>query len=81
MAEEALQRPEQSSYYHLTRRVQLLLSTPRAQVEHQAVIYREPCDCSSDWDRLLEEIRDTEGVALTLRPDGSIHVAWFSNHC
>ncbi|GAC1030465.1 DUF1654 domain-containing protein [Pseudomonas sp. No.21] len=81
MAEEALQRAEQSSYYHLTRRVQLLLNTPRAQIEHQAVIYREPSDSSSDWDRLLEEIRDTEGVVLTHRPDGSIHVAWFSNYC
>lgn len=81
MAHEAIQHPEQSSYYHLTRRVQLLLSTPRAQVEHQAVIYREPSDSSSDWDRLLDEIRDTEGVALTSRPDGSIHVAWFSNQC
>lgn len=81
MAEEALQRPEQSSYYHLTRRVQLLLNTPRAQIEHQAVIYREPCDSSSDWDRLLEEIRDTEGVTLTPRRDGSLHVAWFSSDC
>lgn len=81
MADHMLQHPEHSSYYHLTRRVRLLLTTPRAQVEHQAVITREPGDSCQDWDRLLEEIRDAEGVTLTPRRDGSLHVAWFSSDC
>jgi len=71
--------PEQAlydSYRTLARRVQALVSTPRAQVEHQIVITREPGDLQLAWEQLLEEIREA-GVTMTPRPDGSVHVCWF----
>lgn len=67
-----------SGYERLARRIQGVISTPRAQVERQAVISRQPDDQQSDWDRLLEELRDTDDVTMTPRSDGSVHLAWRS---
>jgi Tfp pilus assembly protein PilN len=67
-----------SGYERLARRIQSVISTPRAQVERQAVISRQLDDQQSDWDRLLEELRDTDGVTMTPRSDGSVHLAWQS---
>ena len=67
-----------SGYERLARRIQGVISTPRAQVERRAVISRQPDDQQIDWDRLLEELRDTESVTVTPGSDGSIHLAWRS---
>ena len=67
----------QSTYTALTRRVQAIIVTPRAQVEHQAVIYRQSGESPQDWERLLEEIRDAEGVTMTTREDEGVHLAWY----
>ncbi len=65
-----------STYNRLIRRVNLIITTPRARVERQANLAPQPDDLPEDWERLLDEIQQTEGVALTRRPDGSIHVRW-----
>ncbi len=80
MDAQSLQQATYQSYVQLARRVQALVSTPRAQIEHQVVLAREPGDIQLAWDQLLEEIRETEGVTLTPRADGSIHIAWFVPH-
>lgn len=65
-----------STYNRLVRRVNRLITTPRAQVERQANLAPHPDDLPEDWERLLDEIQQTDGVAITRRPDGSIHVRW-----
>lgn len=65
-----------SSYHRLVRRVSLVITTPRAQVERQADLAPQPGDRPEDWERLIDEIQTAEGVALTKRPDGSVHVRW-----
>lgn len=65
-----------SSYHRLVRRVNRALTTPRAQVERQANLLPDPSDRPEDWQRLLDEISQTDGVAMTPRPDGSVHVRW-----
>jgi len=60
----------------LVRRVNRAITTPRAQRERQAKIAREPGDLSEDWDRLLDEIQQTDGVAMIKRSDGSVYVTW-----
>ncbi|WP_158295404.1 DUF1654 domain-containing protein [Stutzerimonas nosocomialis] len=65
-----------SSYHRLVRRVNHIISTPRAQVERQANLSPHPNDHPEDWERLLDEVQQAEGVALTHRPDGSVHVRW-----
>lgn len=80
MDAQSLQQATYLSYRAIAQRVQALVSTPRAQIEHQIVLAREPGDIQSAWDQFLEEIRETEGVTLTRRADGSIHIAWFASH-
>lgn len=65
-----------STYNRLVHRVNRLITTPRAQVERQANLAPHPDDLPEDWERLLDEIQQTDGVAITRRPDGSIHVRW-----
>ncbi|WP_158295316.1 DUF1654 domain-containing protein [Stutzerimonas nosocomialis] len=67
-----------SGYSRLIRRVNRTLTTPRAQVERQANLCRQDGDHPEDWQRLVEEIEQTDGVAMTRRADGSIHVRWLS---
>ena len=73
----ALSHPSHLSTYHrLVRRVNRTISTPRAQRERQANLAREPDDRPEDWDRLLDEIQQADGVAMTRRSDGSVYVTW-----
>jgi hypothetical protein len=67
-----------STYHRLVRRINHLLTTPRAQVERQANLCPQPDDRPEDWERLVDEIQQTDGVSMTPRPDGSIHVRWTS---
>lgn len=72
-----LTHPSQLSTYHrLVRRVNRTITTPRAQRECQANIAPLQDDSSEDWERLLDEMQQAEGVAMIKRPDGSIHVRW-----
>lgn len=67
-----------SSYSRLVRRVNHAISTPRAQRECQANLAPQQDDRPEDWERLLDEIQQTDGVAMTKRSDGSVHVRWRS---
>ncbi len=73
----ALSHPSHlSTYQRLVRRVNRAITTPRAQRERQANLARDPDDRPEDWDRLLDEIQQAEGVVLTRRSDGSVYVTW-----
>ena len=73
----ALSHPSHLSTYHrLVRRVNRAITTPRAQRERQANLAREPDDRLEDWERLLDEIQQAEGVVMTKRSDGSVYVTW-----
>ncbi|MDL0441861.1 DUF1654 domain-containing protein [Stutzerimonas frequens] len=65
-----------SSYHRLVRRINHTITTPRAQRERQANLYPSQSDRPEDWERLLDEIQQADGVALMKRPDGSVYVTW-----
>lgn len=72
--------PEQSQYggyAALAQRIQAVISSPKSQIEHQAIIKPEPGEARSNWERLVGEIRDAEGVSIQQREDGSFLVSWF----
>lgn len=74
-----ISHPSQLSTYHrLLRRVNRAITTPRAQRERQANLARKPDDRPEDWDRLLDEIQQADGVAVTRLSDDSIYVTWRS---
>lgn len=68
---------QHEAYSALTRRIQSVITSQKAQVEHQAYISREPDESRHHWEQLLGEISEAEGVTLTRREDGSAHIAWF----
>lgn len=67
-------------YVVLTERIRVILSSPKAQIEQHACIAREPGESALNWERLLDELRDAEGITLTYRDDGVIQVAWYVIH-
>jgi hypothetical protein len=71
------QIPEHESYIALAQRIQSIITSPKAQIDHQALIAREPGETKGNWDRLVAEIQDAEGVSLTPCEDGRYRVSWF----
>lgn len=67
----------QPTYPALARRVQAIIRSPSAQARQEATIRRRPDESLQDWDRLLEEIRETSGVRVTQCSDGSTVLAWY----
>ena len=60
----------------LYRRIQAVITSPRARLERRANIAREPHEPEEAWQTLIEQLEDTEGVRMIRRDDGSIHVTW-----
>lgn len=65
-----------SSYHRLVRRVNHYLSTPRALREGQANLHPQPEDRPEDWERLIDEIEQSEHAKVIRRTDGSLYVHW-----
>lgn len=68
---------EQYGYIALARRIQDIIMSPKAQIDHQALIAPEQGESSRNWDRLIAEIRDAEGVSISPCEDGRFLVTWF----
>lgn len=67
---------EISTYHRLVRRVNRSLINPSVLHRRQAVLRPAPEDRPEDWERLVDEIEQTEGARLDRRPDGSVCVCW-----
>ncbi|WP_349569454.1 DUF1654 domain-containing protein [Azotobacter salinestris] len=65
-----------SSYDRLVRRINQVITSPRAQIERQAALSPAPNDRPEDWERLLDEIREAENVSMIRQEDGSVHLQW-----
>ncbi|MCY1370657.1 hypothetical protein D9M69_577570 [compost metagenome] len=65
-----------SPYERMARRIQVIISTPRARLERRANISKEPHEPEEAWLALLDQLEDTEGVRMLRRDDGSIHLTW-----
>lgn len=68
--------PSLSSYQAIANRIRFLLSSPATQVSKRLTIARLDHECPREWDRLLDEIADTEGVDLAREDDGSATIRW-----
>ena len=67
---------EISSYHRLVRRVNRSIASQGATHRRHAVLKPSPEDRPEDWDRLMDEIEQTEGARLSRRPDGYVCVCW-----
>ncbi|GFM68576.1 hypothetical protein PSCICJ_46940 [Pseudomonas cichorii] len=69
---------QHDAYLALTQRIQALISSHRAQIEHQILIRREPGESLLLWELLAEQLAETEGVTVTHdSASDTIHLAWY----
>nr|WP_232487258.1 DUF1654 domain-containing protein [Azotobacter chroococcum] len=47
-----------------------------AQARRQALLSPAADDRPDDWERLLDEIQESENVSMTQQRDGSVHLRW-----
>jgi len=68
--------PITDTYRQLVTRANAILSSPRAQVQHQASIERLPHETDEDWERFFDEISSELTVTTVKRDDGGADVSW-----
>ena len=57
-------------------RIQKIISSPAAQKLKSATVSKLPEESAEDWDGVLEEFGDAEGVTLERLDDGSVEISW-----
>lgn len=67
---------QSDTYRQLVNRSNSILSSPRAQVQHQASIERLPHESDEDWERFMDEISAEVTVTAVKRGDGGVDLSW-----
>lgn len=57
-------------------RVSAMISSPRAQAERRASIWKAQGDSEEAWQQALEELAETDGLEMSLGEDGVITLTW-----
>ncbi|MBA1231134.1 DUF1654 domain-containing protein [Pseudomonas viridiflava] len=66
------------AYLALAQRIQDLITSPKAQIEHQVLLIREPGESPVHWERIVEQISEAEGINVKRNVEnGSVHVSWY----
>ncbi|MFJ4143513.1 DUF1654 domain-containing protein [Pseudomonas sp. NPDC089734] len=69
---------QHDAYLALAQRIQALITSDRAQIEHQVSIRREPGESRLHWAQIVEQLMEAEGVTLTCdSANDTIHLAWY----
>jgi hypothetical protein len=65
-----------NSYEHVGRRIQKMVSDPKVQ-KHQAVkITRREDEAPEAWERVLQELDETEGITVDRLDHDCVHIGW-----
>ena len=74
-------KPEASqhdAYLALAQRIQDLITSPKAQIEHQVLLVREPGESPAHWEQIVEQVSEAEGINVTRNfENGSVNVSWY----
>lgn len=65
-----------STFELLVGRVQRLVSSPPAQLARCVKIRIEEGESDADWSRLIEDLRDCDGLLLGQEEDGAVTLSW-----
>ena len=65
-----------SSYQQIGRRIQRMVAAPNVQKVQFVTVTRLDGEPSDIWDRVLQEIEDTEGIQVDRLEDGSVCIGW-----
>lgn len=65
-----------SGYAQLATRVQKIINSQSAQRAKAALLFKAADESAEDWDKLLEEIGETDNVTIAYRDDGGVQIFW-----
>lgn len=65
-----------SDYEAIGRRIQRLVAAPEVQKVQWIVVNRHDDEAVEGWDRVLQEIEETDGVQLERFEDGAVRIGW-----
>ena len=65
-----------STFDVLGVRIQKIINSPAAQKAQAVVISKKPEELDDDWQLLLEQIGETDGVNLAFQDDGGVRIFW-----
>lgn len=65
-----------SPYELMAARLQKIINAPAVQLARSALLYKQPEESQEDWERILEEIAESDNVKLARRDDGAVQVSW-----
>lgn len=68
--------PAPGSYEIMAARIQKIINAPAAQKAKEALFYKLDRESQPDWDRVLEEIAETDNVTMAHRDDGGVQLFW-----
>ncbi|MBX8492009.1 DUF1654 domain-containing protein [Pseudomonas cichorii] len=70
--------PQNDAYLALVQRIQALITSPQAQIEHQIRLHREPGESILHWEQIAEQLMEAEGVTVTRdSTNDTIHLSWY----
>ncbi|MBX8502678.1 DUF1654 domain-containing protein [Pseudomonas cichorii] len=70
--------PQNDAYLALVQRIQALITSPQAQIEHQIRLHREPGESLLHWEQIAEQLMESEGVTVTRdSKNDTIHLSWY----
>lgn len=75
MAKKSAPRPP-SSYELMAARLQKIINSPAAQKAKAALLYKADGESDADWERVIEEIGETDNVTIAHRDDGGVQLFW-----
>ncbi|WP_137279254.1 DUF1654 domain-containing protein [Pseudomonas rhizoryzae] len=59
-----------SSYERLCHRINAHIAEPHAQIEHRCRVERMDTDHDDDWERVVDEMREVDGLSVERKDDG-----------
>lgn len=69
---------QHDAYLALAQRIQDLITSPKAQIDHQVLLIRERGESLLHWEQIVEEISEAEGITVTRNLEtGSVNVSWY----
>lgn len=65
-----------SDYEAIGRRIQRLVAAPKVQKVQWIIVNRRDDEPVEGWDRVLQEIEETDGIQLERFADGTVRIGW-----
>lgn len=73
---EKLERGGMNGVERIRLRVSTMINSPRAQAIRQVTIWRLDNDSDADWNQVMGELAETDGLEMSKNEDGTVTLRW-----